>query len=129
VKQTNCTIYTASFNKSNRKNKIDSCIEKADNEINITYCENDTFDKFENDLNDFIGKSKSLFNIKKNVLKIFISFVSIIVILFALLSVSIYEDLLKKIIFEMPFEWTFSDWLSTFFVIVFIFLISLLNHE
>ncbi|GGD37179.1 hypothetical protein GCM10012288_09110 [Malaciobacter pacificus] len=121
MKQSNCTIYTASFNKSNRKNKIDSCIEKADNEINITYCENDTFDKFENDFNDFIGKSKSLFNIKKSVLKIFISFVSIIVILFALLSVSIYEDLLKKIIFEMPFEWRFSDWVSTFFVIVFIF--------
>ncbi|MDY0052152.1 MAG: hypothetical protein RBR65_06375, partial [Aliarcobacter sp.] len=45
--------------------------------------------------------------------------ISVIVILFAIGSVSIYEDILKKIVFEMPFSWETKDSISLFFVGIF----------
>ena len=40
------------------------------------------------------------------------------------LSVSIYEDFLKKIIFEMPFDWQDDDYIA--FLFVFVFFLGLL---
>lgn len=41
--------------------------------------------------------------------------------MFALISASIYEDLFKKIIFEMPFDWNLNDSVALVFVLIFFF--------
>ena len=51
----------------------------------------------------------------------FISVISVFVILIAFLSVSVYEDFLKKVIFEMPFSWETNDYIAFGFVLVFFF--------
>ena len=70
---------------------------------------------------------------KKRVSSGIISIISVFVILIAFLSVSIYEDFLKKIVFEMNFSWTINDYISLSFVLVFflglLIMPSLLNGE
>lgn len=114
-----CDIFSSSLHKSNRSEKNNKIIEKNNKELNITYNSEDSFEQFESELNSIAGKSSLTYNIKKKLVLNFVSFVSAVVILFALLSVSIYEDVLKKIIFEMPFEWSSNDSISLFFSIIF----------
>ena len=119
MNQNNCFIYTSKLSNSKRKTLEESCVLKKNNELFITYCENDTLDKFEADLNLLAGSSSFLYFFKKRIFTTFVSIVSVVVILFALISVSIYEDLLKKLIFEFPFNWSFNETISLFFVIIF----------
>lgn len=120
MKQSSCFIHTSKLT-SFKRDKSDSSIVKLDNELFITYFENDTLDKFEVEINKLSGNSSLLYFLKKRISSSLISFISVIVILLAIVSVSIYEDILKKIIFETPFSWTTNDFISIFFVGVFCF--------
>lgn len=99
----------------------ESCITKRNNELHITYCENDSLDKFEADVNLLAGSSSFFHSLKKRVSTTLISVISVFVILMAFLSVSIYEDFLKKVIFEMPFDWVLNDYIALIFVLIFFF--------
>ncbi len=121
MKQNNCFIYTSKLSQSNRKSIKDSCVQKQHNDLFITFSQSDSFEKVEADFNNIPGNSSTLYKFKKKFFSSLISFVSVIVILFALLSVSIYEDLFKKILFEFPFEWSLNDGISLFFILIFIF--------
>ena len=132
MKQNNCNIYISKLCNSKRKRVEDSSVSKKNNDLYITYCEKDTFDKIESDLNSLVGSS-ALYFLKKRVSSGIISIISVFVILIAFLSVSIYEDFLKKIVFEMNFSWTINDYISLSFVLVFflglLIMPSLLNGE
>lgn len=124
MNQNNCFIHISKLCNSKRKTKEDSCVVKKTNALHITYCENDTLDKFEADINLLTGTSSFLYFFKKRFITTLISIISVLVILVALLSVSIYEDFLKKIIFEMPFDWQDDDYIA--FLFVFVFFLGLL---
>lgn len=132
MKQNSCNIYTSSLCKTQRKEKNESIVLKKESELHITFCEDDSFEKFESDLSKITGSS-FFYSIKKKFSATFISVVSVIVLMFAFISASIYEDLFKKIIFELPFSWEFSDTVSLIFVIVFfiglVMMPSLLDGE
>ena len=119
MKQNNCFIYTSRLCNHKRKTLEDSCIVKKSNDIFITYCQNDSLDKFEADISSIAGKSSFFYFLRKRISATLISLISVIVILFAIGSVSIYEDILKKIVFEMPFSWETKDSISLFFVGIF----------
>ena len=118
MKQNNCSIYVSKLCSSKRKRVEDSSIFKKNSDLYITYCENDTLDKIESDINSLVGSS-ALYFFKKRFSSSLISIISVLVILIAFLSASIYEDFLKKILFEMPFTWVLSDYISLAFVLVF----------
>ncbi|WP_424686798.1 MAG: tetratricopeptide repeat protein [Halarcobacter ebronensis] len=118
--QNKCTIYSSTLYTTNREKQSDALITKKDNCLDITFCEEDDFDKFEEDLSSLCGNSFSYY-FKKRVSSSIISIISIVVIMFAFLSVSIYEDLLKKIVFEMPFDWETNDSIALGFVLLFLF--------
>lgn len=126
------TIHTSSLKQARRKNKEDEIIEKNSNEINITFCKDDKFEKFEEQINLLAGSS-FIYKIKKRFSSSFVSIISVLVIMFALIASSIYEDLFKKLIFELPFSWNFQDTISLIFVFVLFFGIlimpSLLDTE
>jgi len=124
MNQNSCFIHISKLCNSKRKTKEDSCITKKNNSLYVTYCENDSLDKFEADINLLAGTSSFLYFLKKRFIATFISVISVLVILIALLSVSIYEDFLKKMIFEMPSAWDFNDYIS--FIFVFVFFLGLL---
>ncbi|MFK2821848.1 hypothetical protein ACH5BK_02575 [Arcobacter sp. YIC-80] len=113
-----CSIFTSKLCNTKRRSIDENIISKHNNELHITFCENDSLEKFEEDLNTLTGNS-FLYFLKKRVSNTFISIVSVVVIMFALISASIYEDLLKKVIFELPFSWEVSDTVSIVFVIIF----------
>jgi hypothetical protein len=118
MKQNNCSIYVSKLCSSKRKRVEDSSISKKNSDLFITYCENDTLDKIESDINSLVGSS-ALYFFKKRFSSSLISIISVLVILVAFLSASIYEDFLKKVLFEMPFTWVLSDYISLAFVLVF----------
>ncbi|MFT7003328.1 MAG: hypothetical protein ACJAWW_000674 [Sulfurimonas sp.] len=126
------TLHTSSLKQSKRKTVKDAIISKSENEINITFCKDDKLDKFEREINLLTGGS-FFYSIKKRFSSSFISMLSVLVIMFALISSSIYEDLFKKIIFELPFIWDIKDTISLIFIVVFFFGIlimpSLLDTE
>ena len=132
MKQNNCYIYISKLCNSKRKRVEDSSVIQKNNELFITYCENDTIDKMESDINSLVGSSAFYF-LKKKLFSSLISFISILVILLAFLSVSIYEDFLKKIVFEAGFTWALNDYISFAFVVVFflglLVMPSLINGE
>ena len=132
MSQTSCNIYTSKLCESRRKTKNEKIISKDKDSLHITFCENDSLESFENSLNKLIGNS-FVYSLKKRFSSTFISFFSVFIIMFALLSVSIYEDLFKKLIFTMPFAWSGSDSISLLFVLVFflglILMPSLLDAE
>ncbi len=115
-----CSIYTSKLFESKRKKITDSIISKDKEELNITFCENDTLEKFETDLSILRGSSFIYF-FKKRFSSTLLSVISVVVIMFALISASIYEDLLKKVLFEFPFGWEIKDSISAAFVIIFFF--------
>ncbi|MFA9373618.1 MAG: hypothetical protein ACERKK_05605, partial [Poseidonibacter sp.] len=120
MNEKNCSVYTSKLFESKRKKITDSIISKneKENQVNITFCENDTLEQFEIDLSVLRGNSFIYF-FKKRFSSALLSLISVIVIMLAIGSVSIYEDLLKKLLFEFPFEWTLQDTLSSIFGIVF----------
>jgi hypothetical protein len=118
MKQNNCSIYVSKLCSSKRKRVEDSSISKKNSDLYITYCKNDTLDKIESDINSLVGSS-ALYFFKKRFSSSLISIISVFVILVAFLSASIYEDFLKKVLFEMPFTWVLSDYISLAFVLVF----------
>jgi hypothetical protein len=132
VKQNSCNLYTSKLSNTRRQKKEETLILKEEDGLHITFCENDSFEKFESDLSKLTGNS-FFYSIRKKFSTTFISVVSVIVLMFAFISASIYEDLFKKIIFELPFPWEFSDTISLVFVIVFfiglIMMPSLLDTE
>ena len=119
--QNSCYIYLSKLCDSKRKTIDESSVIKKNNEIFITYCESDTLDKFEADINLIAGNSSFVYFLKKRFFSIFLSILSVLVILMAFLSVSIYEDFFKKIVFETPFSWETNDFVSLFFVLIFFF--------
>ena len=121
MNQNSCIINVSKLYNSKRNVIDESCIAKRNDELHITYCENDTLDKFEADINLLAGSSSSFYFFKKRFSSTVISIISVFAILTALLSVSIYEDFLKKIVFEMPFDWALNDYIALGFVLVFFF--------
>ena len=116
MNQNSCIIHVSKLYNSKRNVIDESCIAKRNDELHITYCENDTLDKFEADINLLAGSSSSFYFFKKRFSSTVISIISVFAILTALLSVSIYEDFLKKIVFEMPFDWALNDYIALGFV-------------
>ena len=121
MNQPNCFIHVSKLCNSKRKTLDESCVIKKNDDLYITYCENDSLDKFEQDVNLLAGSSSFFYFLKKKFSSTFISVISVFVILVAFLSVSIYEDFLKKIVFEMPFSWELNDYIAFGFVLVFFF--------
>lgn len=119
MKQNSAFICLSKLYETKRTKLSDSCIQHEKEALHITYCQNDTLDKFETDITKEAGKSSFVYFLKKRFSAMFISVISVCVILIAVLSVSIYEDFLKKIIFEMHFNWGLEDFISFFFVLVF----------
>lgn len=118
----NCIISTSRLSNKKRDKKENSSLFKENNSLHITYCEGDTLDKFEEDINMFIGKNKTfLYFLNKRFIPLIISISSVLVILIALLTISIYEDFLKKVVLETPTSFDFKDYISFSFVI-FLFL-------
>ena len=118
----NCIISTSRLSNKKRDKKENSSLFKENNSLHITYCEGDTLDKFEEDINMFIGKNKTfLYFFNKRFIPLIISISSVLVILIALLTISIYEDFLKKVVLETPTSFDFKDYISFSFVI-FLFL-------
>ena len=120
MKKSSCNLHIFSLETTKRKTFEDSIISKNKNEINITFCEKDNLEKFEKDINILKGSSFIYF-FKKRFSTYFLSLISVIVIMFALLSSAIYEDLFKKLIFDFPFVWDLKDSISLIFVIIFFF--------
>lgn len=117
--ESNCRLISSQLSSTQRVSKNQTSIIKSINSIEITFCLEDTFENFEKDLNKISGNSSFLFGIKKKFSAIFISLVSVLILLFGLLGASIYEDLFKRMIFELPFTWNMSDTISSLFVFVF----------
>lgn len=101
--QNSCYVHLSKLCDSKRKTIDETCVIKKNSELFITYCEGDTLDKFESDINLISGNSSFFYFLKKKFFSMFISILSVLVILIAFLSVSIYEDFFKKIVFETPF--------------------------
>ncbi len=121
-KNINCFIVTSKLSQNRREKKEDSSISKEKNSLNITYCENDSLDKFEEDINSLIGKNRTFsYFVNKRFIPLAISFISVFIILIAFLTISIYEDFLKKIVLETPSSFELKDYISLGFVI-FLFL-------
>ncbi len=121
MNQANCFIHVSKLCNSKRKTLDESCVIQKNDDLHITYCENDSLDKFEHDINLLAGSSSFFYFFKKRFSSTFISVISVFVILIAFLSVSVYEDFLKKVIFEMPFSWELNDYIAFGFVLVFFF--------
>src|SRR5574344_2029610 len=121
-KNINCFIVTSKLSQNRREKKEDSSISKEKNSLNITYCEKDSLDKFEEDINSLIGKNRTFsYFVNKRFIPLTISFISVFIILIAFLTISIYEDFLKKIVLETPSSFALKDYISLGFVI-FLFL-------
>ncbi|MCT7462934.1 hypothetical protein N5S72_00505 [Aliarcobacter cryaerophilus] len=79
-------------------------------------------DKFEEDINSLIGKNRTFsYFVNKSFIPLTISFISVFIILIAFLTISIYEDFLKKIVLETTSSFELKDYISLGFVI-FLFL-------
>ncbi|WP_418185676.1 hypothetical protein ACNSOS_01485 [Aliarcobacter vitoriensis] len=117
MNQTNCCIYTSKLSNKKRDKKQNSSLFKDNNTLHITYCEGDTLDKFEEDINLALGKNRTfLYFLNKRFIPLIISICSVLVILVALLTISIYEDILKKVVLELPTSFDLKDYISFFFV-------------
>jgi len=115
------TIFTGSLLNNSRKNKDDQIVKKKHNLIEIVFSKDDTLDSFEANLNELCGNSSFFYKLKKKISSSILSIISVVTILFALISSSLYEDVLKKLLFETPFSWTINDSISIAFVLLFFF--------
>ncbi len=119
--KSNCTVVTQSLHEKRRQLINEPIVKKYDNTIEIVYNKNDTLEDFEAYINGLCGNSSDLFHLKKRLSTIIFSVISVVIILFALISSSLYEDIFKKVIFESPFAWSTDDTISMFFVLLFFF--------
>ena len=117
----NCTIFTGSLLSHKRESKNQDIIKKNENQIEIVFFKDDTLDDFEASLNKICGNSSFSYSLKKKIASYLLSFISVVIIMFALISSSLYEDVFKKIIFESPLSWTMGDSISMIFVLIFFF--------
>lgn len=117
----NCSIITGSLSTNKRKSKSEKIIRKEENTIEIVFSKDDTLDDFEANLSELCGSSSSFYRFKNKLSTMVFSVISVVIILFALISSSMYEDILKKMIFESPFDWSTNDSISIFFVLIFFF--------
>ena len=118
----NCNINIGELSSSNRQKTSQSIIVKNENEIEIVYSKEDTLDDFEAALLEINSKSSSsIYRLKKKISSYVFSVVSVVIIMFALLSTSLYEDVFKKILFESPLNWNINDSISMLFVLLFFF--------
>ena len=116
--KSNCTIFTGNLLSNKRESKETEIIRKKDNEIEIVFFEDDTLNDFESSLNKICGNSSFLYTLKKKMASYMLSFISVVIIMFALISSSLYEDVFKKILFETPLNWTVGDSISLLFVLI-----------
>lgn len=116
-----CEIISGQLHTNRRESEKESIISKDSNTIEIVYTQNDTLEEFELFLNQLCGNSSFIYGMKKKFSAYLLSVISVVVILFALVSSSLYEDIMKKIILELPFVWTVQDTISVFFVLIFFF--------
>ncbi len=119
--RSNCTIFTGSLLSHKRELKNQEIIVKNENQIEIVFFKDDTLDDFEASLNKICGNSSFSYSLKKKMASYLLSFISVVIIMFALISSSLYEDVFKKIIFESPLSWTMGDSISMLFVLIFFF--------
>jgi hypothetical protein len=113
------TFHTSKFCTNPRLEQKDKIFQKSEKNIDMTYSKEDSFEDFELGLNELVGNSISVFSLKRKFATTFFSFISVLVIMFAFISVSIYEDFMKKIIFESSLLWHKEDFLSLFFIVLF----------
>ena len=116
----NCTLFTGKL-LSNKRESNEEIIVKRDNEIEIVFFEEDTLDDFEVSLNKVCGNSSFFFGLRKQIAASILSFISVLIIMFALLSSSLYEDVFKKLLFQTPLQWNVGDSISIVFVLVLFF--------
>lgn len=125
--QHSCNIIVYKLDNTKREKQKQSAALKSKNTLFITYCKSDTIDKFEDDINAVLeNKYRFLYSFKKRLANLLISFFSIFVLLIAFLSLAIYEDFFKKLLFQTPFIWETGDFISLFFVFIFVFGLSLM---
>lgn len=125
--QHSCNIIVYKLDNTKREKQKQSAALKSKNTLFITYCKSDTIDKFEDDINAVLeNKYRFLYSFKKRLANLLISFFSIFVLLIAFLSLAIYEDFFKKLLFQTPFIWGIGDFISLFFVFIFVFGLSLM---
>ena len=121
-KDINCSIVTSRLSQNKREKKEGNVASKDENSLHITYCEKDSLDKFEEDIISLIGKNRTFsYFLNKKFIPLLISIVSVLFIMIAFLTLSIYEDFLKKIVLETPSSFALKDYISLGFVI-FLFL-------
>ena len=119
MNQLTCNLISFQLSNTIRISKNKTMINKNTNSLDITFCKEDTFENLELNLNKISNNSSFLFNMKKKFSAILISLISVLILMFAILGVSIYEDLFKKLILELPFVWNMSDTISLVFVLLF----------
>lgn len=125
-KNINCFIITSKLSENKREKKEDSSISKEKDILRITYCENDSLEKFEEDVNSLIGKNRTFsYFLNKRFIPLTISFISVFIILIAFLTISVYEDFLKRVILETPNSFELKDYISLGFVIFYFYLFCL----
>lgn len=113
----NCFICTSKLFDNKRDKKENSYIFRDNNSLYVTYYQGDTLDKFEEDTNLTLGKNRTFtYFFNKRFIPLIISICSVLIILIALLTISIYEDILKKIVLEMPTTFDLKDYISFIFV-------------
>lgn len=115
------TIISGDLNSFIRKSKNQEIINKKNDFYEITYYDGDSLEDFESSLNTLCGNSSSIFNFRKKFSSLILSIVSVVILLFALISSSLYEDMFKRVLFETPFNWGSDDYISLFFVLIFFF--------
>ncbi|QKF82214.1 hypothetical protein [Halarcobacter ebronensis] len=116
-----CLVISKELQTNSREEEKNSLVQKTSNSLEIVYNYNDTLEEFEYSLNELCGNSSFFYKMKKRGSAYFLSFISVVVILFALISSSLYEDIVKKVIFESPFPWSSNDTISILFVLLFFF--------
>lgn len=115
----NIKIHTLNLQSSKRKSVDESSVFKDESGLYITFCKDDSLDKFILDIASLNSKKKlfSALFIKRIISK-FISIAAVFFILLSLLAVSIYEDFFKKLIFETPLKFSSTEMISLVFVII-----------
>lgn len=102
-----------------RVSTTEDIIKEFDDQVEIVLFQEESKDSFENGLAKIIGSSSILHSLKKRFTAYTLSTATVVILLFALLSSSIFEDISKKLLFETPFDWGYADYLSMLFVLIF----------
>lgn len=104
----------------------ENIILKDNNILEITFLKNDNLDDIEKNLELLLKKNQFVTKLKRSLKRLVVPSLSIIALLFMLLSVAIFEDFFKKLIFEKPLLFVSSDFISLIFISIFIILLALM---